>query len=368
MKKKFSFFKFLIITVLFFVLLDLLIGNFIYKKFIRLNFVDVDLSIGIKDDVFDHHFKSSYKTNRAGWGPIRFTICTDPNGFRTNCKNQYRNLKKFDIGFIGDSFTEPVGINYEDSFVGLIEEKLKNKKIANLAITSYSPSIYFSKLNYLISKGFVFKEIIVFLDISDIRDETICYKLENNIVERRKDLSCLRLEPNLNEKFWFYFKKRFRLSFEFYNIIQINLYNLKIIDYPIPKKVLDNPRSNWTHNYDEKFYRYLNLSESTGLALKNMELLATLLKKNNIDLSLAVYPWPGTLKYDVEKNKHFTLWKNFCDLNCKKFYNLMEPFFKMKDNEGFSSLYKRVYIKNDIHFNEEGNSIIANNFLKMYSN
>ena len=46
----------------------------------------------------------------------------------------------------------------------------------------------------------------------------------------------------------------------------------------------------------------------------------------------------------------------------------MEPFFKMKDNEGFSSLYKRVYIKNDIHFNEEGNSIIANNFLKMYSN
>jgi hypothetical protein len=368
MKKKFSFFKFLTITVLFFILLDLLIGNYIYKKFIRLNFVDVDLSVGIRDKVFDHNFKSSYKTNRAGWGPIRFTICTDPNGFRTNCNNQYRNLKKFDIAFIGDSFTEPVGINYEDSFVGIIEDKLKNKKIANLAITSYSPSIYFSKINYLISKGFSFKEIIVFLDISDIRDDTICYKLEKNIVERRKDLSCLRLEPTLNEKFWFYFKKRFRLSFELYNVIEINLYNQNIINFPIPKKVLDNPRSNWTHNYDKTFYRNLELSESTGIALKNMELLSKLLKDNGIDLSVAVYPWPGTLKYDVVNNQHLKLWENFCVLNCKKFYNLMIPFFKMKESEGFSSLYKRVYIKNDVHFNKEGNNIIAKNFLKMYLN
>ena len=126
MEKKFSFFKFIIITALFFIFLDLLIGKYLYKNFIRGKFVDVDLSINLKDNVFDHKFKKSYRTNTAGWGPIRFTHCTDANGFRSNCKNQYRNLKKFDIAFIGDSYTEAVGINYENSFVGIIEKKLKN--------------------------------------------------------------------------------------------------------------------------------------------------------------------------------------------------------------------------------------------------
>ena len=30
--------------------------------------------------------------------------------------------RKFDIGIIGDSFTEGIGLNYENSFAGLIEK------------------------------------------------------------------------------------------------------------------------------------------------------------------------------------------------------------------------------------------------------
>jgi hypothetical protein len=94
-----------------------------------------------------------------------------------------------------------VGINYENSFVGIIEKELESKKIANLAISSYSPSIYYAKINYLLSNGFEFKEIIVFLDISDIRDDTICYDLKGDVaVRRRVDLSCLKSTPTLNEK------------------------------------------------------------------------------------------------------------------------------------------------------------------------
>ena len=145
MKKKLSFFKFCIITIIFFISLDLLVGKYIYKKFIRKNFIDIDLSIGERDYVFDHKFKSSYKTDRAGWGPIRFTICTDPNGFKTDCKNQYRKLKTFDVGFIGDSFTEPVGINYENSFVGIIEKESFKNKIVLISGAAGSIGSQFSK-------------------------------------------------------------------------------------------------------------------------------------------------------------------------------------------------------------------------------
>ena len=48
--------------------------------------------------------------------------------------------------------------------------------------------------------------------------------------------------------------------------------------------------------------------------------------------------------------------------------NFMRPFFSMLKDEKFTDVYKKVYIKNDHHFNEEGNKIIAKNFLKLYKN
>ena len=56
-----------------------------------------------------------------------------------------------------------------------------------------------------------------------------------------------------------------------------------------------------------------------------MQMLSNLLKSKKIDLSVAVYPWPSTLKYDTENNKQYTNVKIFVS-NCKKFFNLMKPF------------------------------------------
>ena len=74
--------------------------------------------------------------------------------------------KNFDIAFMGDSFVEGYSVNFEDSFVGIFSESKKNLKIANLGVSSYSPKIFYAKLNYLLSEGFKFKEIIFFVDIS----------------------------------------------------------------------------------------------------------------------------------------------------------------------------------------------------------
>ena len=101
--------------------------------------------------------------------------------------------------------------------------------------------------------------------------------------------------------------------------------------------------------------------------LKNMNELYDLLQKNNISLSIAVYPWPGTLKNDVENNKQTILWREFCKNNCKNFYNFMKPFFEISKNKEFYEVYKMFYIENDHHFNELGNKIIADNFLKLYN-
>ena len=94
--------------------------------------------------------------------------------------------KKYDIGFLGDSFTEGTGLVYEDTFVGILEKKLPNKKIANLGVSSYSPAIYYTKIKKLLETGYQFNEIIVFLDISDLVDDALCYQVINNKIIRRK--------------------------------------------------------------------------------------------------------------------------------------------------------------------------------------
>ena len=130
MKSDFSLIKFILITILIFVLLDVLIGKYIYKKFIRTNYKDLDRSYVIADPVYHHKFRPNYK-GVVGWGNISYFFCTDVNGFRTSSKDLSNNSNEFDIGFIGDSFTEGVGDIYEKSFVSLIASNLKDKKYTN---------------------------------------------------------------------------------------------------------------------------------------------------------------------------------------------------------------------------------------------
>ena len=73
------------------------------------------------------------------------------------------------IIIIGDSFTEGIGFEYKDTFVGLLDQKnsIKNTQILNAGVASQSPIIYFKKIKHLIEvKKVEFDELIVFLDIS----------------------------------------------------------------------------------------------------------------------------------------------------------------------------------------------------------
>ena len=88
--------------------------------------------------------------------------------------------KNYDFAFIGDSFTLKTPIEYVDSFVGIFDEKTQYKT-ANLGIVSYSPKIYLSKVNYLIQQGFNFNHVVVFIDISDLYDDTNFYSIDQNL-------------------------------------------------------------------------------------------------------------------------------------------------------------------------------------------
>ena len=184
MKNNFSIIKILkitIITFFTFLLFNLLIGNYVYKKILRKGYFDVDINMSSRHPVYNHGLKKNYNTSSAGWGKKRFSFCSDNFGFRNNCNVKYEE-KFFDVGIIGDSQTAGFGLGFEETFSSIISNNFKDKKFANLAASSYSPAIYYSKIKYLIENGFKFKEIIVFIDISDLHDDTTRYILEKGVV------------------------------------------------------------------------------------------------------------------------------------------------------------------------------------------
>lgn len=355
-------FKIFLITITFFLIVDLLLGNYLYKNFLRINYFDRDTSMGKPHPVFHHTIKKNYKTFSAGWGNRRLTFCSDNFGFRNKCDVVNEN-KIFDIGIIGDSQTEGLGINFEDTFTYLISRQIPEKKITNLAVASYSPSIYYSKIKYLLNNNFKFNEIIVFLDLSDLHDDTVRYKLEGDKVIS-KDINFDVENYSLAEKTKIFLKRRLKISNHIIDLLNGYFINKKIINKPIPHFVEENFRSSWTYDYDKKWYDNNELEDILKNSKFNMNKLYELLKKNNIRMSIAVFPWPSTLKYDNRDNLQVKTWREFCENKCKKFYNFMEPFFKEKNKIGYRKTYFKYYIYGDIHLNENGHKLIAESFFK----
>ncbi len=126
-----------------------------------------------------HHDLRPMSSFYDHWGYERYKIYTNNLGFKDK-SNRVVKFKNKNILFIGDSFTEGVGIKYQDTYVGLIEKKLKNKsndiEVLNAGVQSYSTSIYLSKIYHLLErKNLPITDIVVMVSGGDFFDDYFKY-------------------------------------------------------------------------------------------------------------------------------------------------------------------------------------------------
>ena len=152
------------ITLIIFLSVDYFLGN----KILNIFDINKDSSYRISDDIFNHGFKKNYKTNNAFWGPNKYIFCSNNHGTRNDCSNDSK--KKYDYAFIGDSQTEGVGLNFEDTFVGNFAKQNK-LDVINLGIIRSSPSLYLKRLKFFLEQEIRFKELFILIDMSDLYDE-----------------------------------------------------------------------------------------------------------------------------------------------------------------------------------------------------
>lgn len=339
--------------------------------------------IGLRKDlyvvplpIFDHGFeKNTHFEKLRRHGPA-YEMFTNSLGFKDrSIRNIPISSNNRRILFIGDSFTEGVGFAYDDTFVGLIDKELskKNIEVFNAGVISYCPSIYWRKIKYLIEDvGLKFDEVVVFLDISDIMDEALYYCVDDDGNIARKFMGNATIlgldsyESKLSTKIFKNAKMLLRNNSIIIHSVLSNLANLyfsaKNIIYKKPDdiKLMDHTqKGHWT--YDKADYKAFG---EKGLKKCDfyMDKLYQMLKQNNISLTVAVYPWPNQIIYDKEDSIQVKYWKNWCAQRQVRFINYFPYLMTGKNDKEKWGVINKYYLKNDVHFNKEGNKFIAKIF------
>ncbi len=330
----------------------------------------------IKHGIYHHDLKSNVMIKQTTWGPLIYSIKTNSLGFKDESTRAVSlTPENYRLLFIGDSFTEGLGIEYASTFVGLIDKHYKNKnvEVLNAAVSSYSPIIYWRKLKYLIEETKLkCDEVVVYIDISDIQDDGVMYTLDENqtvidykLVRARKKidnpgLSAESLGPRSTPVIIDILERNTIITHKIFVLID-EFINPKIRD----TRGLNLKRAGWT--FDDKIYDEYGqggLIKST----EYMDRLVKLLNKHNIKLTIAVYPWPDQILYDDLNSLQVRHWRSWALKRGVGFIDNF-PLFIKKSSVKISKkirVINKYFIPGDMHWTKEGHKLLADHFIRNY--
>ncbi|MFZ3326562.1 MAG: SGNH/GDSL hydrolase family protein, partial [Methylocella sp.] len=153
--------------------------------------------VGIRDPVYHHTLRPKFD-GFDKWGNKDYPVVTNSLGFRdASTRDVPLVADRKRIVFIGDSFTEGLGMPYQETFVGKFAGAFPDLDVLNAAAESYSPSVYYEKLKYFLDRGLRFDEAVVYIDISDIQDETMYYYDEHGVLQLAGENGAQKLAGNI---------------------------------------------------------------------------------------------------------------------------------------------------------------------------
>ena len=315
----------------------------------------------VQHEIFHHSLLPNFR-GYGVWGSNRYQICTGAYGNKVSCDEQAVDASigdEFDVVFMGDSFVEGIGLPYEDTFVGQVDAALPDTSILNLAVASYSPSIYLTKIKTLWDAGLRFRHLVVFVDISDTQDEAIYYSLtsDGRVVDRQPtDLGLIQTI------------KRFLLSGNF--SVPLALYRLTLTHEQSETlaNVYELERSAWTYDAVTSGYGDIGIQAANSIAYQRMDDLYHFLNDRGVGLTVGILPWPAQLMRIEDHSDHELLWQEFCQYRCVDFVNAYPTFRSYVRSSSVSEVYNQLFIQGDVHLNALGNQLIAREIIMSLSN
>jgi lysophospholipase L1-like esterase len=319
-------------------------------------FPRADSEIRVPSKIYHHDLLPNVRT-KLKWGDATYTISTNSLGFKDEIVRAVPRVpSNYRILFIGDSFTEGIGNSFEQTFVGRISHKLLGQaEVLNAGVASYSPKLYYLKVKDLLeNRKLIIDEVVVFIDISDIQDE-ITYSGFNKKVYYGDMAEKFMLDNSIIAR-WLsqrgvISKVRRFLGFDFVLPNQIDQADFQQHYF--------QDRGRWT--YDPAVYEKWG-ALGVKFAIKNMDELYRLLSARKIKMSIAVYPWPEQIMHHDLNSRQVTIWRKFCQERNIPFLNYFPVF--ITSGADASEIVSKYYIKSDVHWNDKGHALVAEQWLK----
>ena len=324
----------------------------------------------VSSPIYHHAILPNIDEIEKWGGSIEKRVITNSIGFfdKENRIVEKDNKSKKRLLLIGDSFIEGAGLPYESTVAGLLDSELNDKyEILNSALGSYSPSIYFKKIEYFINQGYKFDKALVFLDVSDIFDELFIKfdtngniltfeetKKTNNFKKYLYKLGRYLRDNTTTFRFFYILSDKTEL---FKNYLKLKIKTSKEINKNFFKTTRDEVMFYRMTHIDRGFWTYNSAKfQEVEIGLKQAEQylikLFKLFKKNNIESTLIIYPWPTQIFYGDKFHQNY--WEDFSKKNNIQFLSLYEKFNSNKKKE----FIFENFIYGDIHWNKNGTKLV----------
>jgi hypothetical protein len=331
----------------------------------------VESKVRIASPIYGHTLAPNYKGYER-WG-AETELVTNSLGFKdATRRNVPLGSDRKRVLFLGDSFTEALGVSYEDSFVGRFAADFPQLDVLNAGVASYAPSVYYTKAKYLLEMGLQIDEIIVYTDLSDIQDEAIFYRFDQDghVKEANFDENCRSPEIIFFSELpkWGYWS--YTIDFLYKRWIVSTLTRSVQLPEDADLTLLgraygpDRARASWTYDPQPVCYGTMGVEGGIAKAITQMDRLYALASSRNIPLSVGVYPWPQQLLYDSEDSRQVRIWRDWCKDKCRRFFNHFPPMFAYKREH--PNFLRDLFVAGDIHYNPFGNQVIARDLIAQY--
>jgi lysophospholipase L1-like esterase len=330
-----------------------------------LNFKD---PFNVAHPVFHHGYRPRFD-GYGYWRLRRIREITNSLGFRDGSMREVPMITdRKRVVFFGDSDTVGLGLNYEETFVARFAAAHPELDVLNAAVEAFAPSADYSELKYFVEHGLKFEEAIVYLDISDIQSEAAKYRFDEHGRLQRYDDDCPN-PPPVAWKEWlkgiFYIPSAIYRAIHFRRQME-SLEEASDGELTAPGAVYarDYWRAAWTYDAAAACYGTMGVEGGIRKAEEEMDRFYEFARAHGIAVSVAVYPWPQQLLYDVEESRQVRIWRDWCQDKCKAFYDHFPAFFRYKQSH--QDFLSELYIRGDIHFTAKGAALLADDLLAKY--
>ena len=330
------------------------INDILYGKY------DTNNKIAYTNRIDVHHNLKPNQNLIRKWHKPYLHI-TDENGLRTGNCSKYQPEKK-NIFIVGDSMVESIGVDYEKTFIGLLNCDTEIKmNILNLGVASNSPILYYEKIKQISSHIGPPFAIFVFLAVNDIQDDFKYIRIKNRIYDSSeknlfsKDVAIGYIINDIK----FFLKNNFQI-FHFIDLIKdkyekkrrkgkVTQFNKT--DKDLYKIGIDHPKTLWTIKKDLYIkYGRKGLKKSE----ENLNRIYELAEKNNSEIYLVIWPAPDQIYYNDMDSIHIKYWNNWVRNKSVKLIDLNKYFFV----EDKVKTIQKYFFPDDTHWNEEGHKLI----------